>query len=238
MFYITNLACNMSDFTRVRDGWLCNCVNIQSDMQKQVCISVPLHSSLRRCRSHCNSSERLKIKRAGHSCLFLLCQRPWKQRKMLAGLWFAAHPKNLLLCDWPDWCWYFCYRLLTALCYLRCLWFDLAIGRWRLRNWLEHWGSVYSGPDFWWLSRFTKAALIHSSDLQSYRCPPDAAGSLYCPLHVIQQRCNIYFGAKSWDCFHGVRIKCNFEHVGLLSSFDDASVTESGLRAMWLIPVV
>lgn len=35
---------------------------------------------------------------------------------------------------------------------------------------------------FWWLSRITKASLIHSIDLQSYRCPPDAAGSLCCPL--------------------------------------------------------
>lgn len=52
-------------------------------------------------------------------------------------------------------------------------------------------------PRFWWLSRFTKASLILSNDLQSYRCPPDAAGSLHCLSHVIPWRCNIHFWALS-----------------------------------------
>lgn len=35
-----------------------------------------------------------------------------------------------------------------------------------------------------------------SSDLQSYRCPPDAAGSLHCPC-VAEQNCDSHTGTVS-----------------------------------------
>lgn len=65
--------------------------------------------------------KRLKSKCTGHPGLFFLCQWPWK---MLADPCFAAHPKNLVLRVWPDWCWYFYCRSSTVLCYLCCLWFS------------------------------------------------------------------------------------------------------------------
>lgn len=128
--------------------------------------------------------------------------------------WFATYPQE------PSVVW-LSRLVLTFLfpfavnCYLCSLWFSDWMHRlktphgWKIWKWMEDFASVYSGPDFWWLSRITKESLILSSDLQSYRCPPDAAGSLHCPLHVIQWRRNIHFGAKGWNCFHGVRIKCN-----------------------------
>lgn len=136
--------------------------------------------------------------------------------------WFAAHHMNLVLSGWPDWCWHFYCHLVTVH-YLCCLWFsdrklrlNIPHGcqRWGLGSWLQRRGSVDSSADFWWLSRIIKTSLLLSSDLQSYRCPPDAAGSLHCPLHVTHWRWSIHSGERGWNCFDGVRVKCNLVVCG------------------------
>lgn len=76
--------------------------------------------------------------------------------------------------------------------------FDLVIGRKpHMSAELPLKVSVHSPRNFSDLAKSKRLlGFFKSSDLQSYRCPPDAAGSLHCPSHVIQRSCNIHFGAK------------------------------------------
>ena len=151
--------------------------------------------------------KRLKIKCTCHPGLFFLFHWPWKQLKILAGLDLLPNPRaRSCVTD------QICVDIFIA---ARCLFFVIYaafdsvmdaqvkyptwLPCWGLWNWLEHWGSVYSGPDFWWLSRITKASLIHSQWLAVLQVSTRCCRQPTAPLHVVQQRCNIHFGVKSWN---------------------------------------
>ncbi len=187
------------------------------------------------------------MKWAGRSGSFFLCQWPWKHLKMLAGLWFAAHPENRVLCDWSDWCWYFYCHSLAVLCYLCCLWFS----DWTLRLNAPH-GCLAAGSGASWSTegQYTLAQ-IFGDFAESQRplsftpvtcsltgvhqmlqavCSVPCMSSSRDIMATLEQRVRMFFMVLClnviWLC-----IAENKSHLRLLISFDDASV--SGLSAIW-----
>lgn len=204
-----------------------NCANVWEEWfsfqgltntQRQFSISLSVHFIPRNCRSDCNYLKRLRWSvQVILTCSFCVCAT-LETIENGGRTWFASHPMKLVLSGWPDWCWHFYCRSLTIHCYLCCLWFSD-----RMHRLYTPRGCHAKGYGTGWCTegQYTLAQIF--SDLaESQR--PLLFSPVTCSLTGVHQmlqaactvpcmsssgRCNIHFGAKGWNCFHGVRIKCN-----------------------------